>query len=89
MRTFPGVDVLFVGPADLSHALGVPGMFAAPEFRAALAAVVCAAKSAGISAGILAPDRDRALECVEAGFTFVAIASDSALLASAAAQLRF
>ena len=85
----PGVDVLFVGPADLSHALGVPGMFAAPEFSAALAAVVCAARSAGISAGILAPDRDRALECVEAGFTFLAISSDSALLAAAARAAAF
>ena len=80
----PGVDVLFVGPVDLSFALGVPGMFDAPEFRAALAAVVRAAQSAGVPAGILTPDRDRALECVEAGFTFVAIASDSALLAAAA-----
>jgi 2-keto-3-deoxy-L-rhamnonate aldolase RhmA len=80
----PGVDVLFVGPVDLSHALGVPGMFDAPEFRAALGAVVRAAHSAGIPAGILAPDRDRALECVADGFTFVAIASDSALLGAAA-----
>jgi 2-keto-3-deoxy-L-rhamnonate aldolase RhmA len=59
-------------------------MFDAPEFQAALAAVVRAAQSAGVPAGILTPDRDRALECVEAGFTFVAIASDSALLAAAA-----
>ena len=80
----PGVDVLFVGPIDLSHALGVPGRFDAPEFRAALTTVVRAAKSAGIPAGILARDRDRALECVEDGFTFVGIASDSALLGAAA-----
>jgi 2-keto-3-deoxy-L-rhamnonate aldolase RhmA len=50
---------------------------------------VRAAHSAGISAGILAPDRDRALECVEAGFTFLAIASDSALLAAAAREAAF
>jgi 2-keto-3-deoxy-L-rhamnonate aldolase RhmA len=80
----PGVDVMFVGPVDLSHALGVPGMFDAPEFRAALTGVVRAAKSAGISAGILVSDRDQALECVEDGFTFVGIASDSALLGAAA-----
>jgi 2-dehydro-3-deoxyglucarate aldolase/4-hydroxy-2-oxoheptanedioate aldolase len=85
----PGVDVLFVGPADLSHALGVPGMFESPEFGGALIAVVRAAQSARISAGILVPDRDRALQCVEAGFTFVAIASDSALLASAASAAAF
>jgi 2-dehydro-3-deoxyglucarate aldolase/4-hydroxy-2-oxoheptanedioate aldolase len=80
----PGVDVLFVGPLDLTHALGVPGVPDAPDFRAALTAVVRAAQSAGISAGILAPTRDRALEFVEAGFGFVAIGSDSALLAAAA-----
>jgi 2-dehydro-3-deoxyglucarate aldolase/4-hydroxy-2-oxoheptanedioate aldolase len=80
----PGVDILFVGPVDLSHSLGMPGMFDAPEFRAALTAVVRAANAAGISAGILARDRERALECVEEGFTFVAIGSDSALLGAAA-----
>lgn len=84
IAALPGVDVLFVGPVDLSHALGVPGRFDAPEFRAALTRVVRAAKAAGIPAGILAGDRDRAVECVEAGFTFVAIASDSALLGAAA-----
>jgi 2-keto-3-deoxy-L-rhamnonate aldolase RhmA len=80
----PGVDVLFVGPVDLSHALGVPGMFDAPAFRAALTAVVRAASGAGIAAGILAWNRDRALEVVEEGFRFVAVGSDSALLGAAA-----
>jgi 2-dehydro-3-deoxyglucarate aldolase/4-hydroxy-2-oxoheptanedioate aldolase len=76
----PGVDVLFLGPADLSHSLGVPGRLEAPEFRAALARVASAARSAGISAGILAPDRDRAREYLDQGFSFLAIGSDSALL---------
>ena len=31
-----GVDVLFVGPADLSHSLGIPGQFDDPRFLAAL-----------------------------------------------------
>ena len=31
-----GVDVLFVGPADLSHSLGVPGQFADARYQAAL-----------------------------------------------------
>jgi 2-keto-3-deoxy-L-rhamnonate aldolase RhmA len=30
------VDVLFVGPADLSHSLGVPGLFTDPGYLAAL-----------------------------------------------------
>ena len=79
-----GVDVLFVGPGDLSHALGVPGRLDAPEFRAALSRVVTAAQAAGISAGILARDHDSAQGYVDEGFTFLAIGSDSTLLAAAA-----
>jgi 2-keto-3-deoxy-L-rhamnonate aldolase RhmA len=82
----PGVDVLFVGPLDLSHALGVPGMFETPEFHAALTKVTTAAQTAGIAAGILAPDPDRARESLDVGFSFVAVASDSALLARAARE---
>ena len=38
-----GVDVLFVGPADLSHSMGIPGRLDEPAFVAALDAVVAAA----------------------------------------------
>ena len=34
----PGADVLFVGPADLSHSLGVPGQFDDPIYLDALEA---------------------------------------------------
>ncbi|HWD64192.1 MAG TPA: aldolase/citrate lyase family protein, partial [Solirubrobacteraceae bacterium] len=80
----PGVDVLFLGPADLSHALGVPGRLDSPEFQAAVVRVSAAAQAAGISAGILAADRDRAADYVDQGFTFLAVASDSALMGIAA-----
>jgi len=32
----PGVDVLFIGPADLSQSLGAAGRFETPEFQAAV-----------------------------------------------------
>ena len=41
-----GVDVLFIGPRDLSHDLGVPGDTAAPAFVEALESVLAAGKSA-------------------------------------------
>jgi 2-keto-3-deoxy-L-rhamnonate aldolase RhmA len=80
----PGVDVLFVGPGDLSHDLGVPGDPAAPAFRAALARVVAAADAAGIAAGILAPDAEAARRYAAEGFRFVGVGSDAALLGRAA-----
>ena len=79
-----GVDVLFVGPRDLSHALGVPGRFDAPEYSAALARVVAAARAAGVSAGVLASGREAAEGYIEDGFGFVAVGSDSSFVAAAA-----
>jgi 4-hydroxy-2-oxoheptanedioate aldolase len=80
----PGVDVLFVGPRDLSHALGVPGQIDAPEYRAALSRVLAAARSAGVTAGVLASGRAAAEGYIEDGFGFVAVGSDSSFIATAA-----
>jgi 2-dehydro-3-deoxyglucarate aldolase/4-hydroxy-2-oxoheptanedioate aldolase len=77
-----GVDVLFVGPLDLSVALGVPRDFSNPIFLAALAHVVQAAQSHDVTAGILAIDAAAARKFEEMGFRFIAIGSDSTLLAA-------
>src|SRR4051812_4570175 len=51
-----GVDVLFVGPADLSHSLGIPGQFQHPDYGAALDRVLAACRAHGKAAGILVYD---------------------------------
>lgn len=76
-----GVDILFVGPADLSFALGVPRDFKNPIFLSALDRVLKAANSCGKQAGILAPNWSSAAEYQQMGFNFIGIASDSILLA--------
>lgn len=76
-----GVDILFVGPADLSFALGVPRDFKNPIFLSALDRVLSAAKSCGKQAGILAPNGASAADYLHMGFKFIGIASDSILLA--------
>jgi 2-dehydro-3-deoxyglucarate aldolase/4-hydroxy-2-oxoheptanedioate aldolase len=78
-----GVDILFIGPLDLSFALGVPRDFANPKFQAALDQVLAAAKAHGKVAGILAADNATAKKYIERGFNFIAIGSDSTLLAKA------
>ena len=55
-----GVDHLFVGPADLSVALGVPGEFLHPRCLAALERVSKAVAAVGKSWGILAREIGRA-----------------------------
>lgn len=78
------VDVLFVGPLDLSYALGVPLDFNAPAFRDALDTVVAAARKHGKSPGILSADAAIAATRAQQGFTFLPVGSDSTLLADTA-----
>ena len=79
-----GVDCLFVGPRDLTHALGVPGQLDASEYREAIGRVAEAARIAGIAAGILVGDPEDARRHLARGFTFIAIGSDSTFVAQAA-----
>jgi len=83
----PGVDVLFIGPRDLSYDLGVPGDTTAPVFQDAVARVRTAAERAGVAAGILAPDADTACRCADDGFRFIGVSSDASLLATAARRV--
>ncbi len=88
MAANAGVDVLFVGPRDLSHDLGVPGDYSSPLFVSALEAVLAAARRHGKVAGTMVGDGASAARRAEQGWSFIAIASDVALLAGAAqAQL--
>jgi 2-dehydro-3-deoxyglucarate aldolase/4-hydroxy-2-oxoheptanedioate aldolase len=76
----PGIDVLFVGPRDLSHDLAVPGDTNAPVFLDAIKRVRVAADAAGVACGILAPDAPAARRYAKDGFRFIGIASDATLL---------
>ena len=79
----PGIHVLFIGPRDLSHDLGVPGDTSAPAFQDALKRVLAAAEEAGLAAGILAPDAETARRYADHGLRFIGIGSDATLLALA------
>lgn len=71
-----GVDVLFVGPADLSHSLGVPGRFAEQPYRDALKRVVDACRAHGKAPGILLYDHASFRPHLDLGFSFVGIGAD-------------
>ncbi len=82
-----GVDVLFVGPFDLSISMGMRGQYQNPEFVAALEQVVSAAAAAGKATGILLHRAEHVAVTVERGFTFVALGSDGGAAASGLAAL--
>ncbi len=83
IASIDGVDVLFVGPRDLTHDLGVPGETTAPQFVSALAEVRDAAHKHGKSCGLLVNDGAAAAARLADGWSFVAVGSDSTLLANA------
>ena len=84
IAAIPGADVLFVGPADLSHALGVPGRFDEPIYMAAIDEVVAACRSHGKAAGILLYDPAAIAPHLERGFTFVGLGSDGGFVMNGA-----
>jgi 4-hydroxy-2-oxoheptanedioate aldolase len=76
-----GVDVLFVGPGDLSTNMRAMGNPSAVHVQEAIEAARTAAAKAGKAAGILAPVKADADRYLEGGFTMVAVGSDLGLLA--------
>ncbi|MFF0269269.1 HpcH/HpaI aldolase/citrate lyase family protein [Kribbella sp. NPDC004536] len=88
----PGLDGVYVGPSDLSLALGArfPGD---PEvdgpFEEAVELIARTARDAGIAAGIHTFDGESAKKRLAQGYTFATVASDlSHLEAIAAAHLQ-
>ena len=75
-----GVDVLFVGPVDLSISVGLPVRFDDPDFRTLLSKVALSATGAGKVAGILLPSGQQIEMVYEMGFRFVAVGSDSGIV---------
>jgi 2-keto-3-deoxy-L-rhamnonate aldolase RhmA len=76
----PGVDVLFVGPADLSFSCGVPCDLDQPVLQAALKKVAHAARQHGKRTGIFLRDAAQLPAVVAAGFTLIALDTDLGIL---------
>lgn len=75
----PGVDGIFIGPFDLSIALGVTGQFQSALFTAALERILKACAQAGKPAFIFTPEHGAARKYLAQGFDAVACAVDSAV----------
>jgi len=82
-----GVDVLFVGPADLSMSLGIFRQYDHPRFQEALKATVDAARKAGKVAGIILFDPDDYPTYREMGIRLIASGSDGDFVADGARKM--
>lgn len=83
----PGVDGLFLGPADLSGSMGLPGQTAHPEVKAVMADVARRARAAGRWVGTVGGTAEVVREYRTMGYDFVAVASDLGMLMRTATGL--
>jgi 4-hydroxy-2-oxoheptanedioate aldolase len=74
------LDVLFIGPYDLTLALGIIEQFDNPIFLDALKRVVSACNAAGIAAGIQTGDLSLLTKARELGARFLVYSSDYGVL---------
>jgi len=75
-----GIDGIFIGPADLSASMGVPGEVNHPRVRAAIDGAIRRILACGKAPGLLMLDEKRAQECLDLGALFVAVGTDQVIL---------
>ena len=78
-----GVDVVFIGPGDLSQSLGKPAQFDAPELHETIASIIRACVQAQVPVGIYTGNSADARRYAEAGVLMQAV-GDIGLFAAAA-----
>jgi 4-hydroxy-2-oxoheptanedioate aldolase len=82
----PGVDSIFIGPADLSASMGYPGDMGNPAVQDKLRAGAQSCKRLGKPCGIVGANPDMVSKFLEYGFSWVAVGSDLAMLVSRAQE---
>ena len=78
-----GIDAIFVGPFDLSTAMGIPGRFELPEFQEALRRVLAACRTAGKPAILYAATREAARAGFAMGYDSITFGMDACVLVDA------
>ncbi len=83
----PGVDGVFIGPSDLSAALGHLGHPGHPDVQTAIEAGIAKIRRADKAPGILIADETLAQRYLDLGALFVAVGTDVTILARGAETL--
>ena len=87
IASVPGIDVLSIGPADLSFSLGVGGQFNHPLVEEAIGKVLAAGKKHNLVVGVPGGSPEAVNQRIREGFRFFQNTTDLDLLQSAAKKL--
>ena len=75
-----GVDALFIGPGDLSSAMGQIGNIAHSDVQAAMKDAAMRANKIGKPIGIVGPTPEMVQQFIGYGYNYVAVASDMGMM---------
>lgn len=78
--TIPGIDVLFIGPYDLSQSLGIPGHTSDPRVFAAGEEIVTKAARHNVRVGVFTNSDQEAERWKEIGIQYLCYSVDTVLL---------
>ncbi len=83
----PQIDVLFVGPGDLSMSMGKPGKLTDPEVEAVISDIIRRGLAGGKIMGMLCGNPDAVKKYIDLGVRYIAYSSDSGMIAKAFKQV--
>ncbi|MCI9361162.1 MAG: 2-dehydro-3-deoxyglucarate aldolase [Hungatella sp.] len=86
MLTVPNLDVMWIGPMDLSQALGVIGDNRHQKVLAAVEKIIDSCKKAHVAVGTIASNAEEAKSLMDRGVQFIGLSSDQAMMAYAGKQ---
>jgi 4-hydroxy-2-oxoheptanedioate aldolase len=72
----PGIDCVFIGPADLAADMGHLGNAGHPDVHVAVMDALSRIAASGKAAGVLSTEDDFIADCVQAGARFVGVGID-------------
>ena len=75
----PGLDVVFLGPYDLSQSLGIPGQVHDPRVVERMREATVQINQAGLTVGTFADSPDAAKRWIDAGVRYIALSVDTGI----------
>ncbi len=75
----PEIDVIFLGPFDMSQSLGIPGQVHHPLIKDAAEKVVDICRKNNIAPGIFVSSGEEARNKIQSGFQYITIGMDTSL----------
>jgi 4-hydroxy-2-oxoheptanedioate aldolase len=83
----PEIDVIFLGPYDMSQSMGITGQVGHPRIQEAAQKVADTAKKYGKAAGIYVGSGEAAKERVKQGFQYITVGMDTVLFGEKCRQV--